>query len=114
MRISDWSSDVCSSDLLGMEGDHIGPGVGKCLQPGIDRRHHQMHIEWLGAVRPPRLDHHWPDGEIGHDMRSEEHKSELQSLMRNSYAVVCLKKKVTAKITTQYTQDNIINRLHMK
>src|SRR3546814_9374586 len=40
--------------------------------------------------------------------RSEEHTSELQSLMRISYAVFCLKKKNKNKITsTQYTSDNI-------
>src|SRR3546814_1787694 len=82
MRISDWSSDVCSSDLqprerLG-EGALIllealeGLGVGKDV--GRDLR----------LRRPrPRLDH----------LRSEEHTSELQSLMRISYAVFCLKKK---------------------
>src|SRR3546814_3328942 len=36
--------------------------------------------------------------------RSEEHTSELQSLMRNSYAVFCLKKKTTTEATTPYQQ----------
>src|SRR3546814_9824648 len=40
----------------------------------------------------------WPHGHIGRDRRSEEHTSELQSLMRISYAVFCLKKK---KISTK-------------
>src|SRR3546814_7689070 len=38
------------------------------------------------------------------DMRSEEHTSELQSLMRNSYAVFCLKKKTTEETKAIYTQ----------
>src|SRR3546814_5350631 len=38
--------------------------------------------------------------------RSEEHTSELQSLMRISYAVFCLKKKTTDKIQTTYTQQH--------
>src|SRR3546814_5178189 len=40
-----------------------------------------------------------PDGQAGwiRDLRSEEHTSELQSLMRNSYAVFCLKKKITTQ-----------------
>src|SRR3546814_4337153 len=44
------------------------------------------------------------DGDDGRDMRSEEHTSELQSLMRISYAVFCLKKKTYEKPTnTQHT-----------
>src|SRR3546814_1143525 len=52
---------------------------------------------------PPRIDIVAPMHRIDHVnlMRSEEHTSELQSLMRNSYAVFCLKKKKT-KHTTQY------------
>src|SRR3546814_5134498 len=47
------------------------------------------------------------DVEIGVVFRSEEHTSELQSLMRISYAVFCLKKKITNKTTDQptYTQS---------
>src|SRR3546814_8599117 len=41
-------------------------------------------------------------------VRSEEHTSELQSLMRSSYAVFCLKKKITNKINTRNTQTNHI------
>src|SRR3546814_9812134 len=98
MRISDWSSDVCSSDLLlhyGSEeqkqkwlpkmasGEVIGaiamtePGGGSDLQ----------------AVKTTAI----RDGNEfvinGQKTRSEEHTSELQSLMRISYAVFCLKKK---------------------
>src|SRR3546814_10501392 len=47
-----------------------------------------------------------PEG-IAAVLRSEEHTSELQSLMRNSYAVFCLKKKTTSKQKKQNTQNDI-------
>src|SRR3546814_6793671 len=68
MRISDWSSDVCSSDLV--ETLRIAG------QDFLDRT----------AAGHAVADHH-------ESFRSEEHTSELQSLMRISYAVFCLKKK---------------------
>src|SRR3546814_6535756 len=98
MRISDWSSDVCSSDL---EGDHAHsfrprqdrrPGVGLFLSPLYT--FHGKFVRTasvdLGAFRfraraCARVCQLW--------VRSEEHTSELQSLMRISYAVFCLKKK---------------------
>src|SRR3546814_1087300 len=103
MRISDWSSDVCSSDLPYTLPDL--PYAYDALEPHIDAqtmeihytKHHQTYINNLnaaleGAGLPSdepvealvaRLD----------TLRSEEHTSELQSLMRISYAVFCLKKK---------------------
>src|SRR3546814_8430446 len=92
MRISDWSSDVCSSDLLELRApDHrekaqpVGSG-GRPYFP-VD-----LHIGEV--VREGLLDRGVDGGkdqlELG---RSEEHTSELQSLMRISYAVFCLKKK---------------------
>src|SRR3546814_4903043 len=100
MRISDWSSDVCSSDLRrGLE-----------VQGEADHRHGRARLygrirrEDLQAAR--RLRQLWlsrkPCGELrshrlcvllAQMLRSEEHTSELQSLMRISYAVFCLKKK---------------------
>src|SRR3546814_9708255 len=96
MRISDWSSDVCSSDLLErlieliqvlrpqlavLRGDQLA-------QPGreeIPVRRRGVEClkgrETRGRAIPQR------------QIRSEEHTSELQSLMRISYAVFCLKKK---------------------
>src|SRR3546814_5728070 len=112
MRISDWSSDVCSSDLADAshpKGEHskgslihdnatgivfyrnvwahnvernpLIKGGGQALMinnliynPGHRAVHYNlMNLEWVG--------------------RSEEHTSELQSLMRISYSVFCLKKK---------------------
>src|SRR3546814_2600252 len=103
MRISDWSSDVCSSDL----GRDPGGGdrlVGICRQlPAVAR----IGTARLSDARPDRQTHARPDQSAGvpdragdwsaarvrrEDERSEEHTSELQSLMRNSYAVFCLKK----------------------
>src|SRR3546814_7055992 len=106
MRISDWSSDVCSSDLAGRAvAARIGRGVAgqqqyrtaisqrrrRSLllhQPDDDRLHRGRRLDlW----RPGRADHHAGGGRLV--ARSEEHTSELQSLMRISYAVFCLKKK---------------------
>src|SRR3546814_5704832 len=98
MRISDWSSDVCSSDLLRIVAalrrrlPHHAAVVGQLrLLPVVvealaPHRHHvavqQAAVEQLGNQEA-----HAAGG------RSEEHTSELQSLMRISYAVFCLKKK---------------------
>src|SRR3546814_8860554 len=79
-RISDWSSDVCSSDLWTRPGKSASGAA----------RHDQQH--WL---RRRRRDRQWPAPAVSLSgrRRSEEHTSELQSLMRISYAVFCLKKK---------------------
>src|SRR3546814_10118078 len=105
MRISDWSSDVCSSDLLDGLADlvelaklaasglfdalnHIGFGRDACRPLVLRLQDH----EGIGNVRRHRV-----GGDLGGTglgkHRSEEHTSELQSLMRISYAVFCLKKK---------------------
>src|SRR3546814_6500124 len=111
MRISDWSSDVCSSDLrdAGHRGraDHLVTGFGGL--PRSDAAHMRNPPGKAGENRPGTLDirritasHNGkrpssrPRRTTGHrciDPRSEEHTSELQSLMRISYAVFCLKKK---------------------
>src|SRR3546814_7513104 len=77
MRISDWSSDVCSSDLV---------VVGRSA-----RGHGPVHLHRVVAARQ-RMKAFGNRGQHGID-RSEEHTSELQSLMRISYAVFCLKTK---------------------
>src|SRR3546814_5016951 len=126
MLISDWSSDVCSSDLfwqpvrigqqpfglaghvallqmvdqtcrlvvLGFGDRHQDARLGDPAEIILDRRlpARRDHIETDRtrqhmAVRDPPLD----------AMRSEEHTSELQSLMRISYAVFCLKKNTKKK-----------------
>src|SRR3546814_3140287 len=110
MRISDWSSDVCSSDLLlvsfpfglgfALAGNayvalacfvvvkftmtlHLGPIIALCFAQVPEHMRAMMSATinmFIGLA-----------GE--HVDRSEEHTSELQSLMRISYAVFCLKKK---------------------
>src|SRR3546814_2650630 len=138
MRISDWSSDVCSSDLEG--ADHLAGGtltqadqrlvhqhlaVGEANRhearvlaefsrrdhpnaaPGSDDLAHRLatlgldgghqgealgtrrRLDALARLRAALAQHQ--------HLRSEEHTSELQSLMRISYAVFCLKKKKKSK-----------------
>src|SRR3546814_9274078 len=116
MRISDWSSDVCSSDLPRKRLQSIGralpshePSAGRTSRPDViagrvegDRiRDHQRDrcvvrptATRQGASRGSRVTQK-PMMRIG-EIRSEEHTSELQSLMRISYAVFCLKKKKQA------------------
>src|SRR3546814_7035671 len=120
MRISDWSSDVCSSDLLLLAA--LGylvvkrllrlreaadrPGAAGCrdeavaVDPageGLDdrpgRRRQRIDVRGLRLVARGR----YLDGALLDVDRSEEHTSELQSLMRTSYAVFCLKKKKQRK-----------------
>src|SRR3546814_1122895 len=86
MRISDWSSDVCSSDLPSATPDRpcaAGPPPG---WQGRASRRHTRSSRRIRRRNCASLRAGWPN-------RSEEHTSELQSLMRISYAVFCLKKK---------------------
>src|SRR3546814_4124757 len=110
MRISDWSSDVCSSDLIvaGLEKDAVAPrDVGPQCQHSAAQGRLIFSAESdvpLGRVGQP-LAFEAFTGIVKIDIvarieisdrrcerRSEEHTSELQSIMRNSYAVLCLKK----------------------
>src|SRR3546814_9289060 len=100
LRISDWSSDVCSSDLqasgVGGQPEH----GGSCPTAHRNRDRDQ--------VRPPPR-YRLLVAPLCPPMRSEEHTSELQSLMRISYAVFCLKKKKKHHINhnnRQITQSN--------
>src|SRR3546814_3914929 len=92
MRISDWSSDVCSSDLVMLHGCEIGDctliGIGSVV---LNRAKIGKNCI-VGANSLVTEGKAFPDNSliVG---RSEEHTSELQSLMRISYAVFCLKKK---------------------
>src|SRR3546814_9164394 len=136
MRISDWSSDVCSSDLVGKhapdDADRAAFAHHEIEQPqhlveqqqhgGDHQRSQQRHCDQAGDIAVntrQALDFRvvsqfrrslaqlWPQPSINvvltggvaspcqnqAALRSEEHTSELQSLMRISYAVFCLKKK---------------------
>src|SRR3546814_7039581 len=110
MRISDWSSDVCSSDLYlpnspnpdwsGSQANNTGDALVAAQRVGaeVDR----MDSAWFAPAvkvpgenraRPLFIERSLPGSIIVN--KSEEHTSELQSLMRISYAVFCLKKKKT-------------------
>src|SRR3546814_6669915 len=124
MRISDWISDVCSSDLpriaaadLRVERLSVSHGVDveqpitnligddpndrsgqRIGNEGCERR--DGHIGPATQCQQRRNGHlcerhNDPDDNAQGHTRSEEHTSELQSLMRNSYAVFCLNKKIT-------------------
>src|SRR3546814_6352392 len=108
MRISDWSSDVCSSDLQSQGAQARGTGSlrTESRQPPPDRRARQCPGPALQRVAGAHRRLAEPDLDDEHRLRrarrrraartrlrSEEHTSELQSLMRISYAVFCLKKK---------------------
>src|SRR3546814_3631612 len=101
MRISDWSSDVCFSDLADL-GHHFQVELGALCQPlCLDQL--VLRVELLQPLRQllldrvDRIEHGAARGDVVRlvvdRVRSEEHTSELQSLMRISYAVLCLKKQ---------------------
>src|SRR3546814_5029556 len=148
MRISDWSSDVCSSDLLrAVRGDdardggftdaveprHLGTGLA-AGRDGLGDFAALLVAELgptpadpsfcasLGKAGAGTLADHGPLelGEASHHLhhhppcrgggvdrlgRSEEHTSELQSLMRPSYAVFCLKKKKQDQTTHETSRE---------
>src|SRR3546814_2271852 len=140
MRISDWSSDVCSSDLddrrqFVLAGDWENDIADA---PGwiVDRSAGNLDQESLLAIDPldvfRDIAHHLafrarsdlmdrPDQQVDHRIRklsfprhqingierSEEHTSELQSLMRISYAVFCLKNNIGI-VNMEYTRINIL------
>src|SRR3546814_3693177 len=123
MRISDWSSDVCSSDLAPVAGLQLLGLVHEALRAehALERHRLERHedhqrllvvelgdrghdrVEGLAALgdRRPHVEDPGPTRDRrGVDLRavvavlrSEEHTSELQSLIRISYAGFCLKKK---------------------
>src|SRR3546814_10803385 len=101
MRISDWSSDVCSSDLATSSG--FWPPVAPRSLPStpwdVPSRCLRKY-SWPLPEEPSRFDRQTNRlrGQLAG--RSEEHTSELQSLMRISYAVFCLKKKKNNKSPT--------------
>src|SRR3546814_7805773 len=137
MRISDWSSDVCSSDLplivevetLAQLEEALAECCERILIDDLDaetRReavriaagepfNRAIPLEVSGGVDLPGLRAIAEDGvdcisigaltkhvraiDLSMKLRSEEHTSELQSLMRTSYAVFCLKTKINNRLT---------------
>src|SRR3546814_2506264 len=108
MRISDWSSDVCSSDLGGAhrsgrpeDGDGLHPissrtwtstSIAASGATGTSPSSRSSTPPWPGRIVPLSFTPARRLSQLS-NRRSEEHTSELQSLMRISYAVFCLKKK---------------------
>src|SRR3546814_9668165 len=132
MRISDWSSDVCSSDLIELEilckldlqfAKHrpSAPLLPRLLFKGKGRPLNS-HRENIGGVEilvrrmliigtDQEIDRQIELGLIAQflrelHVRSEEHTSELQSLMRISYAVFCLKKKTQQPLQKKRTKTS--------
>src|SRR3546814_9173411 len=143
MRISDWRSGVCSSDLAEDEANRIGGKMGlersveieapaeiDIVDVGVDDRS-ASHLEFdrhrlVGLCGDKLLISPWDDGYVSErdrprdpalgvlgllekkymTPRSEEHTSELQSLMRISYAVFCLKKNKFNARTALPTNKN--------
>src|SRR3546814_2448857 len=125
MRISDWSSDVCSSDLnarlsrpprRSAQPQPRQPDArsGRSRHARRNRAALVLRSRWL--LRDPpgspagaragrvRRDLHRAQGlPVDDTGRSEEHTSELQSLMRIAYAAFCLKKKKKKQYTTTTT-----------
>src|SRR3546814_5540741 len=120
MRISDWSSDVCSSDLHlaeattqqfelvhripGDRGSQCGPADDQHFKrqrlqyrPERTTRDHETAKDAHQQYHNPDCSEHWQPSPST-ERRSEEHTSELQSLMRISYAVFCLKKKTQTRL----------------
>src|SRR3546814_7946102 len=129
MRISDWSSDVCSSDLPHRAPDFFDQGQRRVRLYGGEAAYPQPVGRKEG--KPQRQIAPVPGRYIRHDStprasacrrvrlggaairspaphRSEEHTSELQSLMRISYAVFCLKKKKN-KNNICHMQNNTVH-----
>src|SRR3546814_4957683 len=108
MRISDWSSDVCSSDLLTigtktgtisankighnrLDGLSVSAGTRDYGVGGNYFRNNTTRNHGIVGANLAWSETDWT--RLTGQVRSEEHTSELQSLMRISYAVFCLKKQ---------------------
>src|SRR3546814_10785215 len=126
MRISDWSSDVCSSDLALMSRPKmilldepsmgLAPQLVESIFETVKRLNEEEGVSFLlaeqntnVALRYARYGYILESGRVvldGDAERSEEHTSELQSLMRITYAVFCLKKKKRIDIDfAHYAQE---------
>src|SRR3546814_6220474 len=145
MRISDWSSDVCSSDLITSNSTPATEALTSKVTLSVS----SSTIGSSTATASPGCFSHWatvasvtdspragttisvaistltllrhcvrkPSAKallLGAGYRSEEHTSELQSLMRISYAVFCLKKKNTKQLYHTYINYNTYNKILVK
>src|SRR3546814_1585681 len=114
MRISDWSSDVCSSDLQCLTHAYPVPAYQRGGVPAQGGNHHVQQTEGDQRALHGGQQGVLVDGAVGIDAghqvvdkgqggqeRSEEPTSELQSLMRTSYAVFCLPQQSKSRYTTK-------------
>src|SRR3546814_5855421 len=128
MRISDWSSDVCSSDLSENGPAHGAHSADDDVEDDGDDKHRRGKLVRVDEDHVAGIEGREHTGEYGAEhhrrslvpeqvdpkrrcrsliianrleVRSEEHTSELQSLMRISYAVFCLKKKINNQFTNE-------------
>src|SRR3546814_10439031 len=103
MRISDWSTGVCSSDP--QHPTKACPNQPSVLLVAAPRRRHQagqvarrpVQRRFGAMPQVAQLARRARHRSV-YTLRSEEHTSELQSLMRSSYAVFCLKNKTTIRL----------------
>src|SRR3546814_5199708 len=110
LRISDWSSDVCSSDLCPASSPQRRRGPGTRPRPSPPRPANGRRSSPHGPTSTGSCPRCGPGR--SRPCRSEEHTSELQSLMRISYAVFCLKKIKNTSIACEKTleQSNTNNK----
>src|SRR3546814_8404044 len=123
MRISDWSSDVCSSDLQASKRNAAVAAPQQSLYLLRPIWHRVVRLVSLGNMHlPPTSTEAKHRPELGSAIgcpshksalerpdnvpRSEEHTAELQSLMRISYAVFCLNKKIITPTKNANKQYN--------
>src|SRR3546814_8917609 len=124
MRISDWSSDVCSSDLSTTANSPIASSIArrsatirsrvgsararKISSSSVMTWDIKLSLYPVNGAPPPFFPPlaatKCPERD---ELRSEEHTSELQSLMRISYAVFCLKKKMKKKTELNQTSTRV-------
>src|SRR3546814_6938818 len=95
MRISDWSSDVCSSDLGKVNSDIVVRKIEIFPRKYNNQYNHKIKQNECNYFRFYYMVYNISRQPVSglSVVRSEEHTSELQSLMRISYAVLCLKQK---------------------
>src|SRR3546814_3769878 len=112
MRISDWSSDVCSSDRWRCDEGRGPAGHGLCRAASTLRLDRAGRGVSDGARSEKREKVKSRRALLFHSFltRSEEHTSELQSLMRISYAVFCLKKK---NINNKTNMNQLVINTHI-
>src|SRR3546814_6069503 len=122
MRISDWSSDVCSSDLPQRQADpdQVGPGAVRPRASGhapgthfpFQAARHRQPRTPARRLSPfsssPSMRPNLLSFALCLALRSDAHTSELQSLMRISYAVFCVQKKNT----TNTLSEDLLGQIH--